>query len=117
MAMVKLESSNGEIIYLETRDTLESPTAQSSGVIRKFADVGQSIADVCADIFSKVDLDELAPDELTLEFSLSIGADLSVPFIAKSSGEGTFTVKALWKKPETKTVTRNKKRGKHNKGL
>jgi hypothetical protein len=101
--MIQLETSNGEIIYVETRDLLESPvTAQSSQVIRKVADVGQSIADVCADIFSKVSLDELAPDELTLEFSVTLGADLSVPFIAKSSGEGTFTVKALWKKSEKK---------------
>jgi hypothetical protein len=87
---------------VKTRDLLESPTVQSSQIIRKFADVGQSITDMCSDVFAKVNLNDLAPDELTLEFSLSIGVDLSVPFVTKSSGEGTFKVKALWKKPEAK---------------
>lgn len=106
MSVVKLKTSSNTDIYIEVAET--SPSVQTSAapknVLDTFEKVGQSIADVCADVFSKVNLNELAPDELTLEFSLSIGADLSVPFIAKSSGEGTFTVKALWKKPEKKKV-------------
>jgi hypothetical protein len=101
MALLQLETSRGEIIHVETQGNLESPVSvQSTGVIKKFADVGQSIATVCSDVFSKINLAELEPDELTLEFSLSIGADLRVPFVAKSSGEGTFKVSVTWHKPK-----------------
>jgi hypothetical protein len=107
MPLVKLHTSNAIEIYVEVPEP--SPVANTvttqaatTNVINAFERVGQSIADVCSDVFSKVNLSKLAPDELTLEFSLTIGGDLSIPFIAKSSGEGTFTVKALWKKPEPK---------------
>jgi hypothetical protein len=107
MPLVKLQTSSNTEIYVEVPEAspaINEIKAQSvtKNVINSFEQVGQSIADVCKDVFSKVNLSELAPDELTLEFSLTIGGDLSIPFIAKSSGEGTFTVKALWKKPEAK---------------
>jgi hypothetical protein len=101
MPVVKLKTSSNTDIYIEVPETPSLQTkAAPKNVLDTFENVGQSIADVCTDVFSKVNLNDLAPDELTLEFSLSIGADLSIPFIAKSSGEGTFTVKALWKKKE-----------------
>jgi hypothetical protein len=106
MPLVKLATSSNTEIYVEVPElpATNEIKAQSvsKNVIASFEQVGQSIADVCKDVFSKVNLSELAPDELTLEFSLTIGGDLSIPFIAKSSGEGTFTVKALWKKPEAR---------------
>jgi hypothetical protein len=102
MPVVKVKSSSSTDIYLEVSETF--PVAQTKAapknVLDTFEKVGQSIADVCADIFAKVNLNDLAPDELTLEFSLSIGADLSVLFVAKSSGEGTFKVSATWNKPK-----------------
>jgi hypothetical protein len=101
MALLQLETSSGEVIHVETQGNLESPAAtQNAVVVKKFADIGQSIVTVCSDVFSKINLAELEPDELTLEFSLSIGADLSVPFVAKSSGEGTFKVSVTWHKPK-----------------
>jgi hypothetical protein len=104
MPVVKVQTSSNTDIYIEVAETSTSLQAKAvpKNVLDTFEKVGQSIADVCTDIFSNVNLNELAPDELTLEFSLSLGADLSVPFIAKSSGEGTFTVKALWKKETSK---------------
>jgi hypothetical protein len=104
MPLVKLQTSSNTEIYVEVPETSNTIATKSvtTNVINSFEGVGQSIAEVCSDVFAKVNLSELAPDELTLEFSLTIGGDLSIPFIAKSSGEGTFTVKALWKKPEPK---------------
>jgi Trypsin-co-occurring domain 1 len=102
MPVVQLKTSSNTDIYIEVAEISPAINVQAipENVLDTFEKVGQSIADVCSDVFAKVNLNELSPDELTLEFSLSIGTDLSIPFIAKSSGEGTFTVKALWKKPE-----------------
>ncbi len=86
MSLVKLQTSSNTGIYTEVPESLPTTQAAPKNVLDTFEKVGQSIADVCSDVFAKVNLSQLAPDELTLEFSLSVGADLNVPFIAKSSG-------------------------------
>jgi hypothetical protein len=40
------------------------------------------------------------PDELQVEFGIKASIEANALIVAKTAGEASFTVKALWKKPE-----------------
>jgi hypothetical protein len=40
------------------------------------------------------------PDELEIEFGIKASVEANGLILAKAAGEASFTVKALWKKPE-----------------
>lgn len=66
---------------------------------RGVADVGDVIAASSKEILEamKAGLGELVPDEVELEFGVSLRGELGLPIIAKASGEATFTVRVCWK--------------------
>ena len=45
------------------------------------------------------------PDELEIEFGIKASMEANGLILAKAAGEASFTVKALWKKPEARSGT------------
>jgi len=63
------------------------------------SNVGDIIAQSSRDILEsmKQGLGESTPDEVELEFGVSLKGDFGIPIIAKASGEATFKVRIAWK--------------------
>ena len=72
----------------------------ATSALSDISQVGDAIVAACDAIFAPVQsaVGELAPDELEVEFSVSISAEGGVPIVAKVSGEATFAVKATWRR-------------------
>lgn len=73
-------------------------SASPAEVLDKLAEVGDRIANVCKTVYEKAttQLGDVAPDELTLEFGITLGGSAGVPFVAKGKADGTFKVTAKW---------------------
>jgi hypothetical protein len=68
--------------------------------------VGKAISSVCTTIYGSVEqaIQTVRPDEMTLEFGITLGGKTGVPFVTEGSAEGTFKVSATWK-----AISNNKK--------
>lgn len=71
----------------------------AANVAQGVADVGDVIAQSSREILEAMQagLGDFAPDEVELEFGVSLRGGLGIPIIAKASGEATFTVRVCWK--------------------
>lgn len=78
---------------------LRGVTETATNVAQGVADVGDVIAQSSREILEamRAGLGEFAPDEIELEFGVSLRGDVGIPIIAKASGEATFTVRVCWK--------------------
>jgi hypothetical protein len=68
-------------------------------LVNKIRLLGDTIGQTCADLVesAQAKLGKMKPSELGLEFGISLGGELGVPFVTKGTGEATFTVTATWK--------------------
>jgi hypothetical protein len=70
-----------------------------SGVVQGVADVGAVIAESSREILDAIreGVGSLAPDEVELEFGVSISGESGLPVIAKASAQANFSVRVCWK--------------------
>lgn len=68
--------------------------------------VGKAISKVCETIFASVEqtIATTRPDEITVEFAVTLGGKTGVPFVTEGSAEGTFKVSATWKPKNEGTI-------------
>ncbi len=68
-------------------------------LVNKIRLLGDTIGQTCAELVesAQAKLGKTKPSELSLEFGISLGGELGVPFVTKGTGEATFTVTATWK--------------------
>ncbi len=87
-----------ENIEVVTPPPAEGLAGVGSKTVAQITDAGAAIADVCTEVFTKVKgaVGEARPDELTLEFGVTLGADFGAPIITKVSGEAALKVTAKW---------------------
>jgi hypothetical protein len=76
-------------------------SASPKDVLDKLTEVGQRVALVCQSVYerAKEEMGEMAPNELTLEFGVTLGGSAGVPFVSHGKAEGTFKVTAKWTRP------------------
>lgn len=58
------------------------------------------IVEACAELLPTAD--EVAADELSIEFSLSVSGETGLPYIAKATTQGSIKVKAVWKSSQNR---------------
>jgi Trypsin-co-occurring domain 1 len=108
MDAVKITTEGGQVVYVEVGDDVNvkgTPQGGIAGVgdvdkqIAKLKEVGSSIAAVCRTIQTQVQaqLEATKPQELTLEFGVTLAGETGIPLITKGSVKGTFQVIAKWK--------------------
>jgi hypothetical protein len=75
------------------------------GAAERLKDAGNAIAETCDSIMSamRARLADLQPDEVELEFGVTLGGEVGVPIISKASAEATLSVKAIWHRSSTST--------------
>ncbi|MBW9110146.1 CU044_2847 family protein [Microbacterium ureisolvens] len=71
----------------------------AANAAESLADVGDVIAKSCSDILGAMrdGLGDLAPEEIELQFGVSLRGDVGISLVTKASGEATFTVRVCWK--------------------
>jgi len=98
---------DGETIWVEVADAQGGPAPAAgdgfentslSGTARKLADAGldktiKSLAGIV-----KRGIEESAPQEWTLEFSVGIDGKSRVPFVAEAGVAGALKITATWKR-------------------
>jgi hypothetical protein len=84
-----------DFVVSPLRGVPESVTSAIEGV----SEVGKVIAQSSREVLDAMrdGLGELVPDEIELEFGVSIRGESGLPVIAKASGEANFKVRVCWK--------------------
>jgi hypothetical protein len=65
--------------------------------------VGVAAGEACVALYRKMsfELAKVRPDEVTVEFGLTLGGEAGVPFVAKGTAEASFKISATWKPAST----------------
>lgn len=65
---------------------------------RAIEGVASTIVEACSGVFerARAGLEAAMPDELTVEFGVSLTGEGGIPFVGKASAESTFKVTAKW---------------------
>jgi hypothetical protein len=107
--MIPLRNGDGEIVgYVEVQ-TFASLPEQNRDELRGFSvgdasdrlkEAGEAVALTCEAVMSQLrsSLGQLAPDEVELQFGLSLGGEVGIPVITKATTEATLSVTAKWTK-------------------
>jgi hypothetical protein len=120
--MTIIQSNKDSQLYIEVTDgphvitagTLSGGAIKGGGapdLVNKIRLLGDTIGQTCAELVESAQkkLDKMKPAELSVEFGISLGGELGVPFVTKGTGEATFTVTATWKMgPEVPVVAQLK---------
>lgn len=79
---------------------IDTRSASMTDTLTAVAEIGEAIAETCSAVFASVEaqVGRILPDELTLEFGVSLAGETGVPFVGKVAAESTFTVTAKWTK-------------------
>jgi len=76
---------------------IETRSGSMPETLAAIAKVGEAIAETCSTVFDSVSGKLTAfPDELTIEFGVSLAGETGLPFVGKVTAESTFTVTAKW---------------------
>jgi hypothetical protein len=67
----------------------------------KLKQVAQLIETSLQGLVSEISNISIPPAEIALEFGIDVGAEGSVPFIAKASMGANFKISVVWRKAET----------------
>jgi hypothetical protein len=95
------------VLYIEVADKAlptpptgaPTPSGASPGdLLGKLESVGDAAGKACVHLFEKLEaaLGEVRPNEVTVEFSITLGGEAGVPFVAKGSAEAAFSISATW---------------------
>jgi hypothetical protein len=102
--------AGGQVLYIEVADAgpLTDDGPQTAGLgpaelIGKLETVGEAAGEACKALFAKLNtaLSGAKPEEITVEFGITIGGETGIPFVAKGKAEAAFTVSATWKPTST----------------
>lgn len=93
-------------LYIEVRERPEGvppadPAAAGIGASERLKNLGETVADVCKDLYQRAIVNlpvEAKPDEIAIEFGLTLGGEVTVPIIAAAKAEATITISAKWSK-------------------
>jgi Trypsin-co-occurring domain 1 len=108
MNAIKVTTKTGKSIYVEVADPVPAPKAARGGqiagggkieeAVTQLAEVGDVIADVCRTLQERIEaaLEKTKPNELALQFSITLAGETAIPLITKASAQGTFQVSAKW---------------------
>ncbi len=100
-----VETDEEELNIVDTHDKTSfnlPPGAVQKGAIKdKIEDMKQTVKSVVSYVREGF-LTEIHPDELTLEFSIALKGEISVPVLIKKSAGATFKITAKWKGSEDK---------------
>lgn len=103
MTRVILDEQGKPWFAVEVEPSEASPlrgvTDTAENVARSLADVGDVIAKASRDVLESIQagLGALTPDEVELEFGVSLSGEVGIPMVTKASGQATFTVRVCWK--------------------
>lgn len=104
MQIVALNIDN-TVVYVEIEEKvtpegrLEGAKKKLKGAAKTVDDIGEPILAVCRSMHQKAYKgmgDEIKPAQFEVEFGLSLGGEMGVPFIAKAQGEAQFKIRATW---------------------
>lgn len=69
-------------------------------LIGRLEAAGEVAGAACMRLFDKMNgalKGPVRPEQVSLEFGISLGGEAGIPFVAKGKGEATFKVSATWK--------------------
>ena len=109
MPYMRFVLDDGTEVEMET-DTASSPYGQGptmrggspvAGAQRSFQEAMKAVKQTVASAIIELrDAFPDRPDELEIEFGIKASMEANGLILAKAAGEASFTVKALWKKPD-----------------
>lgn len=93
-------------------DVTEGPTTAKVTpdlLLGKLEAAGMAAGEACTALFGHMEsaLGSARPDEVNVEFGLTLGGEAGVPFVTKGTVSAFFKVSAKWKFPTTGAVTRD----------
>jgi hypothetical protein len=104
-----IQSNKNSRLYIEVSDSAHviAAVTRTGGAVKggaaedlanKIRLLGETIGQTCVELVESAQKQfiKLKPSELSLEFGVSLGGELGVPFVTKGTGEATFTVTATW---------------------
>jgi Trypsin-co-occurring domain 1 len=110
MKVVSSQSEDGSSILIEVDPEQLETLAVGSGLVGgtagveekaadKLREISDAIAEVCRDVSERVRaaVGAAAPDELGLEFGVTLAGEAGFAVITKASAEATMKVTATWK--------------------
>lgn len=103
MTRVILDAQGNPWFAIEVEPSDATPlrgvTDTAENVARSLTDVGDVIAKASRDVLEsmRAGLGTLTPDEVELEFGVSLSGEVGIPMVTKASGQATFTVRVCWK--------------------
>ena len=88
-----------EVLQARRTGGATAGVAEPARVLAKLEDAADTIADTCRTLFGRMlaKFDDGRPDELGLEFGVTLGGEAGIPFVTKGTAEATFKVTATWK--------------------
>lgn len=110
---VPFETDSGYTFYVEVSGDINDLSSHRAGggqlaggggkakkALLEVQEVGDTIAEVCRAIHERVGevLNEVKPDEMTLEFGVKLAGKAGIPLVTEGSAEATFKINAKWKK-------------------
>jgi Trypsin-co-occurring domain 1 len=77
--------------------TTAGPTAAEQ--LKRIESAGEAAGEACVAFYHKLTpaMSKAKPDEVTVEFGLTLGGEAGIPFVAKGTVEASFKVSATWK--------------------
>ena len=110
MKAIQSKLGDGKTILIEVVEPPEIVSAQGTGgaaagvasptqVLSKLDEVAETITETCKALFQKVasGFDQGRPDELGVEFGVTLGGEAGIPLVTKGTVEAAFKVMATWK--------------------
>jgi hypothetical protein len=81
-----------------------SPQAAADGVVvatpERLQGISQAIRDTSEALTSSLERLARRPDELEIEFGVSIGGEAGIPFVSKGKIDANFTVTVRWSRSD-----------------
>lgn len=98
-----------QTLYIEVTDAgpPEEAGPTTAGVspaeyMGRLESAGAAAGEVCVALYHKLNsaIIQVRPDEVKIEFGISLGGGAGVPFVAHGKAEATFKISATWKPEE-----------------
>jgi hypothetical protein len=108
MKAIELVTQEGKRVYVQVAEVVTLEAAETGGgevaggkveaAVQQLGELGKVIGDVCNTIQGQIQtaLGKAKPNEFTLEFGVTLGGEMGIPFVTKGTGEANFQVTAKW---------------------
>jgi hypothetical protein len=105
---VYIEVRDGPEIFAERQRTRTEGGSVAPRTVECIDAAGAAIADVCARIYFRLGetlKGSEIPDELSVEFGVTLGGNAGLPIVTEGPSQGTFKVMAKWRKQQNTETT------------